>query len=119
MKIVHLTDIHLGPRGLIRFGADQHERLAAAIRQINALHVDAALCVITGDLADRGERVAYEDLRAQLQTLALPYRLILGNHDQRGPFLAVFPETTLSPGGFVQSVHDQDRRAAHLPRHAG
>ena len=108
MKIVHLTDLHLGPRELVRFGADQHQRLAAAIDQINALHADAALCVITGDLADRGDLAAYEDLRAELKALALPYRLILGNHDQRCPFLAVFPETVLSPGGFVQSEHDQD-----------
>src|SRR5579871_2695784 len=66
MKIVHLTDIHLGPKGLVRFGADQHERLAAAIAGINANHPDAALCIVTGDLADRGDLTAYEDLRTAL-----------------------------------------------------
>jgi 3',5'-cyclic-AMP phosphodiesterase len=107
MKIVHLTDIHLGPRPQVRFGANQHDRLSAAIREINAAHADAALCIITGDLADSGDRRAYDDLRAALDGLTVPYRLILGNHDRRGPFLSVFPETPLSAGGFVQSVYDR------------
>jgi 3',5'-cyclic AMP phosphodiesterase CpdA len=106
MKIVHVTDVHLGPRQLVRFGANQHERLSAAIARINTAHADAVLCVITGDLADGGDQGAYEDLRAELDALTVPHRLIPGNHDRRGPLLAAFPETTLSPGGFVQSVHD-------------
>jgi 3',5'-cyclic AMP phosphodiesterase CpdA len=106
MKIVHLTDLHLGPKELVRFGANQHERLAAAIAGINRVHADAALCVITGDLADRGDRAAYEDLRTALAALQVPYALILGNHDRRKQFRATFPETAQTPGGFVQSVHD-------------
>ena len=107
MKVIHVTDLHLGPKAQVRFGADQHARLAACIAHINAVHGDAALCVFTGDLADHGDRAAYEDLRAQLAALVVPHKLILGNHDHRAEFLEVFPETTLSPGGFVQSARDQ------------
>jgi 3',5'-cyclic AMP phosphodiesterase CpdA len=106
MKFVHVTDLHLGPRQVLRFGVSQIERLTAAIAHINAAHADAALCVVTGDLADSGDRSAYEDLRAGLDRLTVPYLLLLGNHDRRGPFLSVFPETELTPGGFVQSVRD-------------
>lgn len=106
MKIVQVTDLHLAPREQTKFGADPHERLAAAIAHINARHADAALCVFTGDLVDRGDRASYEELRAHLERLTVPYSLILGNHDRRSEFLDVFPETVLSPGGFVQSALD-------------
>jgi 3',5'-cyclic AMP phosphodiesterase CpdA len=108
MKIIHITDLHLGRKGLVRFGANQHDRLATAIERINAVHGDATLCVVTGDLAEDGDFGAYEDLRRALAALTVPHTLILGNHDRRAPFLAVFPETALSPRGFVQSVRDQD-----------
>jgi len=106
MKILQVTDLHLAPRGLVKFGADPHERLAAVIAHINARHADAALCVFTGDLVDAGDRPSYEDLRAYLEPLTVPYKLILGNHDRRAEFLGVFPETALSSGGFVQSAQD-------------
>ncbi|TIT26576.1 MAG: phosphodiesterase, partial [Mesorhizobium sp.] len=42
MKIIQVTDVHLGRRGEIRFGADLHERLDRCIDHINAHHGDAA-----------------------------------------------------------------------------
>lgn len=108
MKIIQITDIHLTARGDTRFGASQHERLAAAIAQVNARHADAAFCVLTGDLADKGETHSYEDLRAELQNLRVPYRLIPGNHDRRAALTAVFPELGRTPGGFVQFSEDTD-----------
>jgi len=108
MKIIQITDIHLTARGDTRFGVSQHERLAAAIRQVNERHADAAFCVLTGDLADRGEPGSYDDLRAELQQLSVPYRLIPGNHDRRAALTAAFPELGRTPDGFVQYAEDTE-----------
>ena len=63
MKIIQVTDVHLGRRGELRYGADLHERLDRCIDHINARHGDAALCVFTGGLAAYGANLD----RAELQ----------------------------------------------------
>lgn len=106
MKIIQVTDIHLGRRGELRFGADLHERLDQCIAHINAHHADAALCVFTGDLTDTGEPSSYADLKVALSALSVPYRLLPGNHDRRANLVAAFPECPVDDNGFVQSVYD-------------
>lgn len=106
MKLIHLTDLHLVPPGERLFSLDPAERLRRTFAQINRDHADAELCVITGDLADKGEPAAYGLLRELLQELDVPWQLLLGNHDRRANFVAAFPELARDAGGFVQSVHD-------------
>lgn len=106
MKIIQVSDLHLGRRGELHFGVDLHQRLERCIAHINARHADAALCVFTGDLTDAGEPGAYADLKAALQALSVPYRLLPGNHDKRANLVAAFPEHPLDDNGFVQSVYD-------------
>jgi len=106
MKIIQVTDVHLGRRDLIRYGADLHERLDRCIDHINARHADAALCVFTGDLTDAGDAQAYADLKAALGRLSVPYRLLPGNHDLRANLIAAFPDNGSDDKGFVQSVFD-------------
>jgi len=106
MKLIHLTDLHLVPPGDTLYGFDPAERLRGVIARINSDHEDAELCVVTGDLADTGETAAYELLRELLQELRVPYRLLVGNHDNRENFARVFPEAPLDENGFVQSVYE-------------
>lgn len=106
MKLIHLTDLHLVPPGETLFALDPAERLRGVIDRINLDHGDAELCVITGDLADRGLPAAYGLLRELLQELRVPYRLLVGNHDDRRNFVEAFPEQGRDGGGFIQSVHD-------------
>lgn len=87
-------------------GLDPAARLSAVVQSINERHGDADLCVITGDLADDGDRTSYELLKAILAPLAMPCRLQLGNHDRRAPFRAVFLDTPVDDAGFVQSTID-------------
>jgi Icc protein len=105
MKIIQVTDIHLGQQGELRYGANLHERLARCIDDINARHADAALCVFTGDLTETGEASSYADLKAALQALSVPYRLLPGNHDKRANLVAAFPKCADGESGFVQSVY--------------
>jgi 3',5'-cyclic-AMP phosphodiesterase len=77
-------------------------------------HGDGDLTVITGDLADAGDPDAYAILEELLRSLRMPYRLVLGNHDRRGPFRAAFPDMPVDENGFVQSVLDAPGRIGRL-----
>lgn len=90
MKFIHITDLHLTKPGELLWGLDPHARLDACLKDVERHHADAAFCVITGDLAERGEIEAYEALRNRLSQLSVPAHLLLGNHDDRANYLAVF-----------------------------
>ncbi|HEV8501024.1 MAG TPA: phosphodiesterase [Casimicrobiaceae bacterium] len=108
MKLIHITDTHLVRPGKLLFGLDPHARLTACIDDVLAHHADAALCVITGDLAHRGESAAYETLATELARLPMPVFPLVGNHDARAPFRAAFPAAVRDPQGFVQGVVRRD-----------
>ena len=90
MKLIHLTDLHLMPPGQTLWGLDPFARLDAALTDIAAHHADADLCVITGDLAEKGDVAANEMLRDRLKRFPLETHLLLGNHDDRANYLKVF-----------------------------
>jgi len=104
MKLIQVSDLHYLPPGMLLLGIDPRARLEAAIDDINRHHSDAALCLFTGDLADRGESEAYDALRETLAVLQIPYRLTIGNHDDRDHFLNAFPDAPRDENGFVQTV---------------
>jgi 3',5'-cyclic-AMP phosphodiesterase len=108
MKVIHVSDTHLvGSRGMVG-RCDPLENFRAFVQHINTHHADAALCVITGDLVNAGELAAYQLLREELGGLRVPARLLIGNHDHRENFAAVFPEAPRDAHGFVQSVSDTE-----------
>lgn len=106
MKIIQITDTHMVPPGCALLGFDPRQRLEACIADVNRRHSDADLCILTGDLADHGDPAAYGQLREGLAKLALPWRLMIGNHDDRENFKAAFPESPCDLNGFVQSGLD-------------
>ncbi len=101
-KLIHLTDTHLvAPPGRL-YGLDPVARLAPAIEVINSQHGDAKGVFVTGDLAHWGEAAAYRALRELLDRLTVPYYLLIGNHDLRGPLYEVFPDLPQDEGGYLQ-----------------
>lgn len=106
MKVVILSDMHLVAPGETSKSLDTGERLRRAITDVNTHHADAAFCVLMGDLADHGQREAYLWLRQLLEQLTVPWRLMIGNHDDRERFLGVFDDAPVDDSGFVQSVLD-------------
>lgn len=104
MKIIQVTDIHMVPPGRNLLGLSPRARLEACFADINRNHGDAACCILTGDLADRGEPAAYDELRDLLDGLKLPWHLMIGNHDDRASFIKAFPRQPLDSNGFVQQA---------------
>ncbi|MBV2358150.1 metallophosphoesterase [Thalassococcus sp. CAU 1522] len=106
MRLVHLSDLHLGPPGALVEGLDPHARLAQALRHIADHHAVADRLVITGDLAHWGDPAAYDALHAALTGFPVPVRLMIGNHDDRATFLNAFPDQPRDRAGFVNHAED-------------
>lgn len=104
MKFVILTDTHFVAAGHRLYGLDPAERLSAALQVIGLDHPDVAFIVITGDLAHWGQPEAYASLAHVLTRASAPVRLMLGNHDLRRPFRAVFSAADDDGHGFVQGL---------------
>ncbi len=91
-KFIHLTDPHITASPVTLFGKDVGDHLVRAIESINRNFGDAALCMITGDLAHWGEAHAYAKLKEILPELKMPWHLLIGNHDARVAARDAFPE---------------------------
>ena len=104
LSFVVLADTHFVPRGGSLYGLDPRARLEAAVAMINREHADAAFVLIAGDLAHWGEAGAYESFAEAIAPLGPPVVLMLGNHDRRAAFRAVFAEADDDGAGFVQGV---------------
>ena len=109
---VHLTDLHLSAPQLANplLLSDTMSAVRASFAAIRGLSQRPAFVVISGDLTDRGRPEDYETLKDLLTEEAddLPLVLALGNHDQRGPFRAVFGL------GAGEASHDHDTVIAGL-----
>ncbi|TLD97188.1 phosphodiesterase [Helicobacter jaachi] len=112
MKLIHITDTHYGKPKEAIYSREPAANMRKIIAEVNALHADAKLCFITGDLAHYGDLEAYRYLKHDLDTLEIPYYLILGNHDRRGAFREIFTHApyTIDPlaNGFMQYAFEID-----------
>ncbi|QEW21946.1 3',5'-cyclic adenosine monophosphate phosphodiesterase CpdA [Marinibacterium anthonyi] len=106
IKIVVLSDLHLRGRGDPANGLDPHDRLRLGIDWLNRRHADADLCVLAGDLADVGDRDAYELLKHQVMRAKVPVEMTIGNHDDRDTFLKVFGEAYRAETGYIDKSID-------------
>lgn len=102
LKFIHITDTHLVGRGGALYGTDPAWRLEACVADILSAHGDAAFCIVTGDLADRGGRPVYDLLGEILSPLPMPVHLMVGNHDSRAELRAAIPAAFDDGNGFVQ-----------------
>lgn len=109
MKIVHITDFHLVAPGETLWGLDPHDRAGRCLDDIARWHGDAAFCVISGDLTNHGDPLAYGWIVERLKDFPLKTFLMVGNHDARAPFQQAFPETPRDENGFVQYAHRSDQ----------
>ena len=101
INLIWMSDLHFAAEGDV-LGHDPRIRLETAIDHINAHHSDAAMCVITGDMVNRGTHADYEGLRMRLDTLSVPYFPMVGNHDNQDLFRRVLPVPTNCMPGFIQ-----------------
>lgn len=88
MRIVQLTDLHLGTR----FGDARWQALDRGLAGLEARVGSCDRLVLTGDLAARGQRAVYGELRTRLAGWLDRLRLVPGNHDDARALGQVFAE---------------------------
>jgi len=104
LKIIQITDTHLVTPGEFLDGLSPVASLDACINAINLHQKDAAFCVFSGDIANRGEAAAYEAFKQSAAKLVPKYYVMMGNHDDRTRFCENFPDAARDDNGFVQQV---------------
>jgi 3',5'-cyclic AMP phosphodiesterase CpdA len=104
MLLAQISDLHIKPPGKLAYRrVDTAGALSRCIGRLNALVPRPDALLITGDLVDFGTVEEYEHLRRLLEPLALPYYLMMGNHDGRDALREVFADHAyLQEGFFVQ-----------------
>lgn len=106
MLIAQITDPHIVEAGQLTFGhVDCTEALARAVAQVNALAPQPDLTLVTGDVVNDGTPAQYDQARAILDGLAMPYRVIPGNHDGRDAMRAAFEGSGALPAKEGEFLH--------------
>ena len=81
MRIIQLTDLHLGREGEDSHGVDVRQNFLNLLEKIPDYHADEIM--ITGDLClHEGDAEVYKWIYEQIKPLGLPIRVISGNHDE-------------------------------------
>ncbi|MEO8135380.1 MAG: phosphodiesterase [Betaproteobacteria bacterium] len=109
MLLAQITDLHVMPKGQLAYGkVDTAGMLRDAVAHLNRLDPRPDAVLITGDLADRGEPVAYQHLREILAGLEIRWFVIPGNHDRMAEFRSAFADQPYLPteGEFIQYAID-------------
>lgn len=105
MLIAQMSDLHvMAPGSTPATDYDTNARLAAAVAHLNALDPRPDLLLITGDLVNGPKPGEYEALADLLAPLAIPYRVLAGNHDDREGLRRTFAGAGWMPtdGDFIQ-----------------
>lgn len=91
MLLAQISDLHILRPGRLAYGrVDTSAHLARCVARLNALEPRPDAVLITGYLVDSGGEEEYLHLRQLLAPLEIPYYLMVGNHDARGPLRKVF-----------------------------
>lgn len=91
LRIAQITDAHITAAGTLWKGwLDTAARLREAVAELNRIAPD--LVVLTGDLVETGAPAEYAAAKAILADLAVPLRVLPGNHDNREAMRATFPD---------------------------
>jgi 3',5'-cyclic-AMP phosphodiesterase len=109
MLLAQISDLHIKQPGALAYRrVDTAAYLARCVEALNALVPRPDAVLITGDLVDQGDAQQYAHLKTLLAPLAIPYFLMVGNHDERKALRATFPEREelLGGGEFVQYAVD-------------
>ncbi|RCK46530.1 hypothetical protein TH25_16905 [Thalassospira profundimaris] len=109
MLIAQLTDLHIAAgRRLAYRKVDTAGALEKAIDHVMALVPRPDVVLFTGDIGDLGTAEEYALVGEILAKLTIPYFMVPGNHDRRGPLRAAFPHATpvANGAGFVNYVVD-------------
>ncbi len=84
MIIAQISDLHLRTDGeKLKDMIDSVAALQACLDHLGAMRPRPDVLLVTGDLANRARTQDYTTLRRMLESIAIPFHVIPGNHDDR------------------------------------
>jgi 3',5'-cyclic AMP phosphodiesterase CpdA len=96
--VAQISDLHLKAGQRLTYGVvDTLGALRRAVDHLNASQPRPDIVVISGDLVDFGRADEYAVLHPELARLHMPFYLVPGNHDARGPLLDAFGDHAYLP----------------------
>lgn len=94
MKIIQITDLHIGKEGEATRGIDVRQNFLDILEGIKTLKADHL--VLTGDLCfQNGDSEIYSWIKNLVDDLNIPYDVISGNHDDSQLLAKVFQKENL------------------------
>ena len=110
--IAHVSDTHLLAGGKLQYGVvDTVQHLELALDRLGRIDPVPQALVFTGDLADRGEPEAYQQLREMVEPFAerIGAQVVwcMGNHDDREAYARGLYDADASPD-VLDRVYDVD-----------
>jgi Icc protein len=109
MKIIQITDLHIGKEGEDTFGVDVRNNFLRTLKMAQVLKPD--YLIVSGDLCYQvpAESI-YEWVKQCLEDSGLPYDLLSGNHDDPGMMAKVFGRESSLKEGELYFVRQLDNR---------
>lgn len=104
-KLILLTDTHITKPDQHIIGLDPEARLQKVLDHATHHHPDAQGIVVMGDLVHFGSRDEYTRFQDVIAASPLPVTLMLGNHDRRAGFMAVFGKEGFQQHSFEFGHH--------------
>ncbi len=100
-KIIQISDPHIVPDGQLAYNrVDTATPLSACVETINRMLPEIGpveMAVVTGDLTDFGTVEEYQRFQNIMAPLAIPYRAVPGNHDDRETMRESFSDQDWMP----------------------
>lgn len=103
MRVIQITDLHVGQEGEDTYFVDVRENFRQIIAAVQERRPD--YLVLSGDLCyDQGDEEIYAWIKAWVDQLGIPYEVIPGNHDDAQLMIKAFAkEADAKPDGLYFS----------------
>lgn len=96
--VLQLTDTHILPPGQVLYNQiDTALHLRETVKQINRMRPMPDALIITGDLAEQGDKVGYKHFLELIEPLKMPVYVVPGNHDNPQTMMDSFAGTSCFP----------------------
>ena len=119
--LIQITDTHILPPGELLYGeVDTARHLDETVQSINRMRPLPDAVMITGDLAERGDKAGYRHFMELIKPLKMPVFILPGNHDNPSVMSDVFAATPCFPvsdSTFQYAIEDYPFRILALNSH--
>ncbi len=96
--VLQLTDTHILPPGQVLYDqVNTALHLRETVKQINRMRPVPDVLIVTGDIAEQGDKAGYRHFLELIKPLNMPIYVVPGNHDSPQTMMDAFASTSYFP----------------------